>query len=48
MLFSTILLGTGLAQLSLAAYNLKDDYSANNFASMFRFDTVSLLILQDR
>lgn len=43
MLFSSILLGTGLAQLSLAAYNIKDDYSANNFASMFRFDTVSIL-----
>ena len=44
MFFSSILLGTGLAQLSLAAYNIKDDYSADNFASMFRFDTVSLLL----
>ena len=40
MLFSAIFLGTGLAQLGLAAYNIKDDYSADNFASMFRFDTV--------
>ena len=42
MLFSTILLGAGLAQLGLAAYNIKDDYSADNFASMFSFDTVGV------
>lgn len=42
MLFSTIILGAGLAQLGLAAYNIKDDYSADNFASMFRFDTVGV------
>lgn len=44
MYCSTFLLGAGLAQLGLAAYTLKDDYSGNNFANMFSFDTVSLKI----
>ena len=41
MHFSKVLLGAGLAHLGLAAYTLKDDYSGNNFANMFSFDTVS-------
>jgi len=40
MHFSDILLGAGLVQLGLATYTLKDDYSGNNFANMFSFDTV--------
>lgn len=39
MHFATLLLGARLAQLGLAAYSLKDDYSGNNFAGMFSFDT---------
>lgn len=42
MLFSDIFLGAGLVQLGLATYTLKDDYSGNNFANMFSFDTVGL------
>jgi len=40
LFFSDILLGAGLVQLGLATYTLKDDYSGNNFANMFSFDTV--------
>lgn len=40
MHFSDLLLGAGLVQLGLATYALKDDYSGNNFANMFSFDTV--------
>lgn len=39
MHFSTLLFGARLAQLGLAAYSLKDDYSGDNFAGMFSFDT---------
>ena len=42
MHFSTLILGAGLAQLGLAQYSLKDEYSGDNFANMFNFDTVSL------
>ena len=48
MHFSTILLGAGLAQFGLATYNLKDDYSGNNFANMFSFDTVRYLFRLER
>lgn len=41
MHFYNILLGAGLAQLGLATYTLKDDYSGDNFANMFTFFTVS-------
>ena len=41
MHLSNVLLGAGLAHLGLATYTLKDDYSGNNFANMFSFDTVS-------
>lgn len=40
MHLSSLLLTTGLAPLGLAAYSIKDDYSAHNFFNMFTFDTV--------
>ena len=39
MHFSTLLFGCGLAPFALAAYSIQDDYSGNNFFSMFTFDT---------
>ncbi|KAL8690262.1 MAG: hypothetical protein Q9224_004446 [Gallowayella concinna] len=39
MRFSSLLLITGMAQLGLATYSIKDDYSADNFFNMFTFDT---------
>ena len=39
MHFSTLLLSYGLAPLALTAYSIQDDYSGNNFFSMFTFDT---------
>ncbi|KAI4234342.1 MAG: hypothetical protein L6R40_006763 [Gallowayella cf. fulva] len=39
MHLSSLLLTTGLAPLGLAAYSIKDDYSAHNFFNMFTFDT---------
>ncbi|KAL8806317.1 MAG: hypothetical protein Q9200_005097 [Gallowayella weberi] len=39
MRFSLVLVVTGMAQLGLATYIIKDDYSADNFFNMFTFDT---------
>ena len=36
---STLLFGCGLAPFALAAYSIQDDYSGNNFFSLFAFDT---------
>lgn len=40
---STLLIGAGLAHVAIANYAVQDDYSGNNFFSMFNFDTVSFL-----
>ena len=45
MYFSNLFLAGGIAQLGLAAYSIKDDYSADNFFNMFTFDTVRFLVL---
>lgn len=42
MHFTPLLLVGTLAKSSLAAYAIKDDYSADNFFNMFNFDTVRL------
>ena len=42
MQFSTLLFACGLVPLALARYDLRDDYSGDNFFSMFTFDTVRL------
>ena len=39
MHISTLLFGCGLAPFALAAYSIQDDYSGNNFFSLFTFDT---------
>lgn len=39
MHISTLLFACGLAPFALAAYSVQDDYSGNNFFSMFTFDT---------
>ncbi|KAL8726624.1 MAG: hypothetical protein Q9181_005973, partial [Wetmoreana brouardii] len=39
MHFSHILLASGLAQLGLAVYSVKDEYSGESFFDMFNFDT---------
>ena len=39
MHISTLLFGCGLAPFALAAYSVQDDYSGNNFFSLFTFDT---------
>ncbi|KAL8708831.1 MAG: hypothetical protein Q9225_007538 [Loekoesia sp. 1 TL-2023] len=39
MHFTPLLLAGVLAELGLAAYSIKDDYSADNFFNMFNFDT---------
>ncbi|KAL8715378.1 MAG: hypothetical protein Q9220_000711 [cf. Caloplaca sp. 1 TL-2023] len=36
---SSLLVAAGLTRLGLAAYSIKDDYSADNFFNMFTFDT---------
>ena len=41
MHFSTLLALGGFAQLGLAGYSLKDNYSSDKFFDMFNFDTVS-------
>lgn len=42
MHFAQLLLASRLAQLGLATYSVKDDYSADNFFNMFNFETVYL------
>ncbi|CAL8574500.1 hypothetical protein XPA_000458 [Xanthoria parietina] len=39
MRLTSLLLASGLIQLSIAAYSLKDDYSTERFLDLFNFDT---------
>ncbi|KAL8671907.1 MAG: hypothetical protein Q9168_003618 [Polycauliona sp. 1 TL-2023] len=39
MQLTSLLLASGLAQLGLAAYSVKDDYSTDKFLDLFNFDT---------